>query len=95
MNYTRAELKKILGAVGENVTIHRSVNLFSPERIQLGSNVRIDCAALLSAGKDGIYIGNNVHVGAGVYLMGSGGKIILDNFSLIDSGIERILFVAS
>lgn len=80
MNYTREELKQLLGSIGENVTVHRSVQLFAPERIHIGSNVRIDCFAVLSAGPKGIWIGHNVHLGTGVSLLGSGGKLEIESF---------------
>lgn len=88
MNYQRDELEALgLAALGLNVAIHRSVLLFAPERISIGSNVRIDCFSVLSAGKDGIYIGNHVHLGAGAYLFGSGGCIVLEDFSGISSRV--------
>lgn len=66
--------------LGNNVSIHRSVQIISPKKIRIGNNVRVDCFALLSAGNDGIVIGNNVHLAASVYIFGSGGKVILEDF---------------
>jgi galactoside O-acetyltransferase len=70
----------MFASIGDNVNVHRSVLTFSPSLIHIGSNVRIDCFSLLSAGKDGIYIGDYVHIAAGVYLYGSGGRIVLESF---------------
>ena len=76
MIYSRDELEQIgFARIGENVTIHKTVELFSPNRISLGDNVRIDCFSLLSAGEEGIHIGNNVHLAASAYIFGSGGKV--------------------
>lgn len=93
MNYPQAELEKILGAVGENVHIHRSVQFFSPKTIHLGSNVRIDCFCVLSAGLKGIYVGDHVHLAAGVYLMASGGRLDIESFSGLSSRV--VIFTAS
>lgn len=77
-NYSQEELKELLGAVGENVLIHRSVAFFNPQQIFLGSNVRIDCFCLLSASAEGIYIDDFSHLGAATHLFGSGGKIHIE-----------------
>jgi carbonic anhydrase/acetyltransferase-like protein (isoleucine patch superfamily) len=74
-NYSREELEHLLGAVGLNVAIHRSVAFFNPKQIFLGSNVRIDCFCLLSAGSEGIYVDDYSHLGAASHLFGSGGRI--------------------
>ncbi len=79
-SYSSDELRAMFASVGDNVNVHRSVLMFSPSSIHIGSNVRIDCFSLLSAGKDGIYIGDHVHIAAGVYLFGSGGRIVLESF---------------
>src|SRR5258708_7112341 len=73
------------GSMGVNVTIHPTVVLINPEKVFLGNNVRIDCFCLLSAGDDGIHIGNNVHLAAGSYLFGSGGKVVLEDFCGLSS----------
>jgi acetyltransferase-like isoleucine patch superfamily enzyme len=85
--YSPDELRGMLAAVGDNVNIHRSVLMFSPHLIHVGSNVRIDCFSLLSAGQDGIYIGDHVHIAAGVYLFGAGGRIVLESFCGLSSRV--------
>jgi len=77
----------MLAEVGHNVSIHRSVLMFSPHLIRIGSNTRIDCFGLLSAGPDGICIGDHVHIAAGVYLFGSGGRIVLESFCNLSSRV--------
>lgn len=86
-NYSPDELRAMLAEVGHNVRVHRSVQMFSPHLIHVGSNVRIDCFGLLSSGPEGIYIGDHVHIAAGVYLFGSGGRIVLESFCNLSSRV--------
>lgn len=92
-NYSHDELKNLLGSVGENVAIHRSVIFFSPKNIFLGSTVRIDCHCVLSAGEEGIYLGDYIHMGVAAHLFGSGGKITIESFVGVSSRVS--LFTAS
>ena len=82
-----------LGAMGRNCQIHETVQFFNPSQVFLGRNVRIDCFCLLSAGPEGLYIGDHVHVAAGCYLFGGGGKILLEDFSGLAPRVS--LFTAS
>lgn len=94
MDYSIEELQRLgLRSVGSGVKIHRTVVLFNPQNISIGNNVRIDCFSLLSAGGGGIEIGNCVHIAAGCYLFGSGGKIVLEHFSGLSSRVS--LYTAS
>ncbi len=86
-DYSQEELRSMLASLGENVKVHRSVQMFCPDLIHIGSNVRIDCFSLLSAGQEGIFIGDHVHLAAGVYLFGSGGRIILESFCGLSSRV--------
>jgi galactoside O-acetyltransferase len=88
MNYSQEQLQSLLGSVGEDVRIHSSVVFFNPKKIFLGSHVRIDCFSLLSAGEEGIHFHNHIHIGAGSYLFGGGGKIELDSFANISSRVS-------
>lgn len=92
-NYSCDELRTMLASVGDNVNVHGSVLMFSPHLIHVGSNVRIDCFSILSAGQEGIYIGDHVHIAAGVYLFGSGGRIVLESFSGLSS--RAVVYTAS
>lgn len=87
VTYSRDELQQILGSVGENVSVHRSVMFFSPGDIHIGSSVRIDCYSVLSAGSKGIQIGDFVHLGAGVCLFGASGKIDIGSFCGLSSKV--------
>lgn len=87
-NYTDKELHSLGLRIGKNVYIHRSVVFFNPQDIYIGSNVRIDCFAMLSCGSEGIAIGDNVHVAAGCYLFGGGGKIVLNSYCGLSSRVS-------
>lgn len=93
MNYSQQELQYVLGSVGSNVSIHRSVLFFNPKNIFIGSNVRIDCFCLLSAGSEGIHIQNYIHIASSTHLFGGGGKIILEKYSNLSSRVS--LFTSS
>lgn len=77
-----------LGSYGKNVVIHPSVQLFNPGNIHVGNNVRIDCFSILSAGKDGIYIGDHVHLAPSVMIFGGGGKVVLEDFCGLSSRVS-------
>jgi galactoside O-acetyltransferase len=60
--------------------VDKSCALFGAERIHLGSNVRIDCQTVLSAGEKGIVIGDNVHIAVWAGLFGASGAIAIESF---------------
>jgi acetyltransferase-like isoleucine patch superfamily enzyme len=69
---SRDEIEAIgFSAFGGHVFIDSTARFYGAERISIGSNVRIDAYAVLSAGRDGISIGNYVHIGVGVFMTGS------------------------
>jgi acetyltransferase-like isoleucine patch superfamily enzyme len=82
-----------VGSKGANVSIHDTVQFFNPANVFIGDNVRIDCFCVLSAGTEGIHIGNNVHIAAGVYVFGGGGKVEIEDFAGISSRVS--LYTAS
>ena len=60
--YSVNELKALgLKKFGENVMISRKCSIFSPEKLIIGNNVRIDDFCILSGE---ITIGNYVHISA-------------------------------
>lgn len=78
--YNLEELKSLgFKSIGINVLISRKASLYGVSRISIGSNVRIDDFCVLSAGKDGIEIGNYVHIAIYSSLQGEG-KITLEDF---------------
>jgi galactoside O-acetyltransferase len=87
-HYSREELESILGKVGTEVKVHRSVVFFNPKNIFLASHVRIDCFCLLSGGSQGIRIGNYTHLGAATHLFGGGGEILIEDFSNVSSRVS-------
>jgi acetyltransferase-like isoleucine patch superfamily enzyme len=82
MHYSKSELEALGIKVGRNVLIHKSV-LFFGDNIQIGSNVRIDCHSVITSSKQ-VLIGNNVHLGIGVCLLGTAG-IVIEDFSGISA----------
>ncbi len=78
----------MLGSVGENVSVNRSVVFYSAKNIHVGSNVRIDCFCILSASSRGIVIGDHVHISAYAALFGSSGKIQVDSFCALSSRVS-------
>lgn len=76
--YTIEELNKLgLKQVGNNVLISKKASIYSPEKITIGNNVRIDDFCILSGS---IEIGNYVHISAYTALYGSKG-IKINDFS--------------
>ncbi len=55
--------------IGKNVLISKKCSIYSPNKISLGSNVRIDDFCILSGNID---IGSNVHISAYTSLFGGG-----------------------
>lgn len=74
--YSKSELSKIgLNKYGSNVLISRKASIYSPDKITLGNNIRIDDFCILSGD---INIGNYVHVSSYCALFGKHGIIIGD-----------------
>lgn len=86
--YTKDELS-LLGfkSVGKDVLISKKTSIYGISNISIGNNVRIDDFCVLSAGKGGIYIGNNVHIAIYSSLQGDG-KITLQDFSGLSSRVS-------
>jgi acetyltransferase-like isoleucine patch superfamily enzyme len=93
VDYSDSELLEIFGSVGHDVRIHKSCIIFGGKRIHIGSHVRIDCFSLLSAGEQGISIGDHVHIAVGVCMFGSGGKIKVEDFAGISA--RTLLYTAT
>lgn len=72
---TASEVEDLgLGSHGHTVLISRFASIHHPERIHVGSNVRIDDFAVLTTGDSGrIDIGSYVHIAAFAALFGGGG----------------------
>ena len=60
--YSEEELKSLgLKSYGEKVLISKKCSIYSPEKISVGNNVRVDDFCILSGD---ISIGNNIHISA-------------------------------
>lgn len=69
--YSQEELSALgLKSYGTNVRISRFARLYSPEKISIGDNVRIDDFCILSGN---VTIGSHIHISAYVALYGSMG----------------------
>lgn len=80
---SRDELNGLgLFAVGRNVRISRHAAIFSPERISVGDDSRIDAFAVLSAGQPHLRIGRHVHISSSVVIVGRAAVEIGDFTSL-------------
>lgn len=75
--YNKEELKDLgLKKIGNNVLISKKASLYSPEKIQIGNNVRIDDFCILSGN---ITLGSNIHISAYAAIYGTLGVIMEDN----------------
>lgn len=80
---SRKELESMgFAKIGEEVLISDKVSIYNPSKISLGSYVRIDDFCLISAGEDGIEIGNFVHISCYATLIGKS-KISIHDFVAI------------
>ncbi|NNG67955.1 acyltransferase [Caldanaerobacter subterraneus] len=83
--YTPEELKEIgFKKIGKNVLISRKASIYTPEKMEIGDNVRIDDFCILS-GK--IKLGSFIHIAAGCYLFAGDFGIIMDDFSTLSSRV--------
>ena len=74
--YSLSELKELgLKSFGDKVLISRKCSIYSPEKITIGDNVRIDDFCILSGN---ITLGSNIHISAFCALYGTNGIIIED-----------------
>ena len=68
--------------IGDHVRISDKASIYNPSKISLGSYVRIDDFALLSAGEEGIVLGSYIHISCYATLIGHA-KITLNDFVAI------------
>ncbi len=85
---SREQLESIgFAALGANVFISEKASIYNPERISIGSHVRIDDFCVLSAGEGGIEFGDYIHVAIFSSLIGAG-RIHLSDFVNISSRVS-------
>jgi galactoside O-acetyltransferase len=76
--FSDSELLELgLKSVGKNVKLSRKTSIYSPDKISIGNNVRIDDFCILSGN---ITLGSNIHISAYVALYGANG-IIMEDYS--------------
>lgn len=74
--FSFSELNELgLKNFGDNVLISRKCSIYSPEKISIGNNVRIDDFCILSGN---ITLGSNIHISAFCALYGANGITIED-----------------
>jgi dTDP-4-amino-4,6-dideoxy-D-glucose acyltransferase len=73
--------------VGNNVLLSDKASYYNCKNIRLGNNVRIDDFCVLSAGVNGIDIGNYIHIAVFSSLIGAG-NISLADFCNISSRVS-------
>ncbi len=74
--YSEKELQEIgFKSIGRDVKLSRKASIYSPEKISIGDNVRIDDFCILSGS---ITLGNNIHISAYVALYGAEGIVFED-----------------
>lgn len=83
--YTREELERIgFKELGDNVKLSRKASVYSPEKIIIGSNVRIDDFCILSGQ---ISIGNYIHIAAYTAIYGGDVGVTVGDFVNLSSRI--------
>ena len=70
-----------------NVLISKNANIYNPESLHLGSNIRIDDFCIISGGDEKIIINDYVHIGCYSSLIGKE-RIVLDKFVNISSRVS-------
>lgn len=85
--YYSDEIRAMGISCGDNCMLHKTTIIVNPEKLSMGSNVRIDGFSTFSCGEGFIEIGNNVHIAGYVTLMGGAGIVIYD-FASIASGAK-------
>lgn len=84
---TKEQLDKIgFLSIGKHVFISDKASFHNASKISIGNYVRIDDFCVFSPGNGGIEIGNFVHIGCYVSLIGEG-KIKLGNFCGLSSKV--------
>lgn len=77
--YSQEELQSFgFKSIGENVLLSRKASVYSPDRISIGDNARIDDFCILSGN---ISIGKYVHIAASCLLYGGEEGIVFEDFT--------------
>lgn len=85
---SRFELEKMgFISYGENVLISNKASFYNCKNITIGSNVRIDDFCVISAGSEGIVIGDYVHIAVFTSLIGKA-NITISDFCNLSSRVS-------
>lgn len=77
--YTEQEISQLgLKSYGKNVRISRYAQMYSPEKISIGDNVRIDDFCILSGR---ITIGSHIHIAAYCAMYGADYGIVMEDYT--------------
>jgi galactoside O-acetyltransferase len=77
--YTEQEISQLgLKSYGKNVLISRYAQIYSPEKISIGDNVRIDDFCILSGR---ITIGSHIHIAAYCAMYGADYSIVMEDYT--------------
>jgi galactoside O-acetyltransferase len=83
-----SELEKMgFNSLGENVFISDKASIYNCKNITIGSNVRIDDFCVISAGSEGIIIGDYVHIAVFTSLIGKA-NITISDFCNLSSRVS-------
>jgi galactoside O-acetyltransferase len=81
--YSEEELKALgFRSIGQNVKLSRKTSVYSPEKITIGNNVRVDDFCILSGH---IEIGNYTHIAASCLLFGGNDGIVFEDYTGLSS----------
>ncbi len=81
--YSEQELLELgLRCVGKNILLSRKVSIYTPEKISIGNNTRIDDFCILSGN---LRIGNYVHIAASCLLFGGNDGIVFEDYTGLSS----------
>jgi galactoside O-acetyltransferase len=74
--YTQEELVALgFASVGSDVRVDRRAAIFGANSIHLGSHVRVDCFAVITAGPATVRISSYTHIAAHTYISGAQGGV--------------------
>ena len=89
--YSEEELKYLgFKRVGENVLISKKASIYSAEKIEIGSDVRIDDFCILSGR---IILGCNIHISAYSGLFGGNKGIYIGDYATVSS--RNVIYAVS
>ena len=76
--YSIEELHKLnFSYLGDNVLISRKCSIYNPEKVSIGSHVRIDDFAIITAAEP-VILGNYTHISAHASIFGAAGVVCGD-----------------